>query len=221
MASGVDAKECRVIGTVQDAKYTSLRGAAPPAVFLPFGVETRRLQGMTFIIHAHTLAKGESAYRNALHEFRPSSPETEPVAFAVQFNDAISSVRLLSTLSEFFAALVLLLSSIGVYGLTASYVNQRTSEIGVRIAFGATRMAIFNLIMNQVSILLVIGVVAGSCLGILAAHAVRAFLYEVSPTSPAFFGAAVVILALCGYMAALLPARRAISIDPMQALRAD
>jgi len=220
-ASGVGAKECRVIGTVQNAKYTSLRGAAPPTVFLPFGVETRRLQGMTFIIHAHTLAEGESAYRKALHEFSPSSPETEPVAFAVQFNDAISSVRLLSTLSEFFAALVLLLSSIGVYGLMASYVNQRTTEIGVRMAFGATRMAVFNLIMKQVSILLVIGVVAGSCMGIIAAHSIKAFLYEVNPTGLDFFGAAVVILALCGYMAALLPARRAISIDPMQALRAE
>ncbi|MGH8398961.1 MAG: ADOP family duplicated permease [Gammaproteobacteria bacterium] len=219
--SGVDAKECRVIGTVQDAKYVSLRKAAPPTVFLPFGVDTRRLQGMTFIIHAHTLAEGESAYRKALHEFSPSSPETEPIAFAVQFNDAISSVRLLSTLSELFGVLVLLLSGIGVYGLTASYVNQRTSEIGVRMAFGATRLAIFNLIMKQVSILLVIGMVAGTCLAIVAAHSIKAFLYEVNPTSLAFFAGAVVILALCGFMAALLPTHKAISIDPMQALRTE
>jgi predicted permease len=219
--SGRDVKECRVAGIVQDAKYNSLRKAAPPTVFLPFGVDTRRLQSMTFIIHAHTLTEGESAYRKALQEFAPSSPETGPIAFAVQFDDAISSVRLLSTLSEFFAVLVLLLSGIGVYGLTASYVNQRTTEIGVRMAFGATRMAVFNLIMKQVSTLLVIGMVAGGCLGIIAAHSIEAFLYEVNPTSLAFFGAATVILALCGFVAALLPARRAVSIDPMQALRTE
>jgi predicted permease len=220
-ASGGNAKECRVIGTVQDAKYTSLRGAAPPTVFLPFGVDTRRLAGMAFIVHAHTLTEGESAYRKALHEFSPSSPEAEPIAFAVQFEDAISSVRLLSTLSGFFAGLVLLLSGIGVYGLMASYVNQRTTEIGVRMAFGATRMAVFNLIMKQAFILLAIGIVAGSCLAVIATHSIKAFLYEVSPTSLSFFAAAVVIMALCGFMAALLPARRAISTDPMQALRTE
>jgi len=217
--SGATTRECGVVGIVEDAKYSSLRQATPSTVYLPFGANTRRLQSMTFIIHAYTLAEGESAYRNALHELAPASPEAEPIAFAVQFNDAISTERLLSVLSGFFAGLVLLLSCIGIYGLTTSYVDQRTTEIGVRVAFGATRMAVFNMVMKQVFTLLVIGTVAGGCLAVLAVHSIRAYLFQVSPVSPVLFGLAVLILFFSSFMAAALPARRAVSIDPMEALR--
>jgi predicted permease len=219
VASGAASRECRVVGMVEDAKYSSLRQATPSTVYLPFGADTRRLQSMTFIIHAHTLTEGESSYRNALHELAPTSPETEPIAFAVQFNDAISTERLLSLLSGFFAALVLLLSSIGIYGLTTSYVDQRTTEIGVRVAFGATPIAIFYMVMRQVFTLLIIGSAVGGCLAILAVHSIKVFLFQVNAASPALFGAAVLILFLSSFMAAALPARRAISIDPIQALR--
>jgi predicted permease len=219
--SGATARACRVVGIVEDAKYSSLRQATPSTVYLPFGANTRRLQSMTFVIHAHTLTEGESAYRNALHELAPASPEAEPVAFAVQFDEAISVERLLSVLSGFFAAIVMLLSSIGIYGLTASYVDQRTTEIGVRIAFGARRMAVFSMVMKQVFTLLMIGTAVGSCLAILAIHSIKAFLFQVSPASPALFGAAVLILFLSSFIAAALPARRAISIDPIQALRSE
>ena len=219
--SGATTKECRVVGIVEDAKYGSLRQAAPSTVYLPFGADTRRLQSMTFIIHAHTLTEGESAYRSALHELAPASPEAEPVAFAVQFNDAISVERLLSVLSGFFAALVMLLNSIGIYGLTSSYVDKRTTEIGVRIAFGAKRLAVFSMVMKQVFTLLMIGTAVGGCLAILAIHLIKAFLFQVNLASPALFGAAVLILFLSSFMAAALPARRAISIDPMRALRSE
>jgi ABC-type antimicrobial peptide transport system permease subunit len=139
----------------------------------------------------------------------------------VQFDDAISVERLLSVLSNFFAALVLLLSCIGIYGLTTSYVDQRTTEIGVRMAFGATRMTVFNMVMKQIVALLTIGTVVGGCLAILAVHSVKAFLFQVNAASPALFGAAVVILLLSSFIAAALPARRAVSIDPVQALRAE
>ncbi len=220
-ASGANTKECRVIGVVEDAKYSSLRQATTPTVYLSFGSSTRRLQGMTFIIHAHTLTEADSAYRNVLHELAPTSPEAEPKAFAVQFNDAISVERLLSVLSNFFAALVLLLSCVGIYGLTASYVDQRTTEIGVCMAFGATRMAVFNMVMKQTVALLALGTVAGGCLAILAVHSVKAFLFQVNAASPVLFGMAVLTLFLSSFMAAALPARRAVSIDPAQALRAE
>jgi putative ABC transport system permease protein len=204
---------------VEDAKYSSLRQATPSTVYLPFGADTRRLQSMTFVIYAHTLSEGESAYQSALHELAPTSPEAEPIAFAVQFSDAISTERLLSVLSGFFAALVVLLSSIGIYGLTASFVDQRTNEIGVRVAFGATRMAVFCMVIKQVFTLLIVGSAVGGCLAILAVHSIKVFLFQVNAASPALFGAGVLILFLSSFMAAALPARRAISIDPIQALR--
>ena len=121
---------------------------------------------------------------SVLHELAPGSPETDPISFAVQFDDSIARERLLSVLSGFFAALALLLSGIGIYGLMASYVTQRTTEIGVRMALGATRRRIFALVMWQVAVLLVLGVVAGGCLAVFAAHSIKAFLFDVSPGNP-------------------------------------
>jgi predicted permease len=214
-------QDCQVIGVVEDAKYTSLREPAPPTVYLPFGVNTDRLGSMHFVIHAASLAEAQNAWLKALHELAPGSPETDPISFAVQFDDFIARERLVSVLSAFFAALALLLSGIGIYGLMASYVTRRTTEIGVRMALGATRATIFALVMKQVAILLILGSLGGACLAIFAARSIKVFLFDVSPGNPAIFISAVLILALAGFLAALLPARRAVSIDPMQALRSE
>ena len=217
----ITTQDCQVIGIVEDAKYTSLREPAPPTVYLPFGVNTNSLASMYFVIHAAALVEAQNAWQKALHELAPGSPETDPISFAVQFDDSIARERLLSVLSGFFAALALLLSGIGIYGLMASYVTQRTTEIGVRMALGATRGKIFALVMRQVAALLLLGTVTGGCLAVFAAHSIKAFLFDVSPGNPAIFARAVLILTFSGFVAAMLPARRAVSIDPMQALRSE
>ena len=214
-------RDCQVIGVVEDAKYTSLREPAPATVYLPFGVNTDRLSSMYFVIHASTLAEAKEAWLKALHELAPGSPETEPIAFSDQFDDSIARERLLSVLSGFFAALALLLSGIGIYGLMASYVARRTTEIGVRIALGATRGRIFALVMRKVAVLLLLGTLAGGCLAVFAAHSIKAFLFDVNAGNPAIFAGAALILAAAGFAAAMLPARRAVAIEPMQALRSE
>jgi predicted permease len=222
MNSGqTSTRDCQVIGIVEDAKYTSLREPAPPTVYLPFGLNTDRLASMYFVIHAATLVEAADAWRRVHHELAPASPETEPISFAVQFDDSIARERLLSVLSGFFAALALLLSGIGIYGLMASYVTRRTTEIGVRMALGATRGRIVRLIMRQVAALLLLGSIAGGCLAAFAARSVKVFLFDVNPGSPAIFASAVFILLAAGFTAAVLPAVRAVSIDPTQALRSE
>jgi len=129
--------------------------------------------------------------------------------------------NLLSVLSGFFAVLALLLSGIGVYGLTASWVARRTSEIGVRMAMGATQGGIVLLVLRQVAVLLMIGIAAGGALATFAGHAIRTFLYEVNPASPALLALAVGSLVLAAGIATLLPARRAAAVDPMEALRTE
>ena len=214
-------RDCQVIGIVEDAKYTSLREPAPPTVYLPVGVNTGRLSSLYFVIHATNLAEAKAAWPKTLHELAPGSPETEPIDFAEQFDDAIARERLLSVLSGFFAALALLLSSIGIYGLMASYVTRRTSEIGIRMALGATRARILTLVMRQVAALLLLGSVAGALLAVFAAHSIKAFLFDVNPGSLAFFAASVSILIAAGFAAAILPAARAVLIDPTLALRSE
>lgn len=127
--------------------------------------------------------------------------------------------QLLSALSGFFAVLALLLSSIGIYGLVAWDVSRRTTEIGVRMAMGATRPRVFLMILRQTAFLLAVGLAAGAAAAFFAARSVSSFLYEIHAENPAVFLAAAGVLVLIGLIAATLPARHAISIDPMQALR--
>ena len=167
------------------------------------------------------MAAAQAAYRTALRELRPTIPQVEPVPFTQFFNDSIAREQLLSVLSGFFALLGLLLSGIGIYGLVAWSVTQRTREIGVRMALGATRVRVFLLVMRQVLALLAVGVAAGGVAAFFAARSIRSFLFEVQPGSPVVFLMAVLPLVLIGLLAAMLPARRAVSIDPMRALRTE
>jgi MacB-like periplasmic core domain/FtsX-like permease family len=217
--------DCQIVGIVQDAKYDTLRESPPPIVYLPItpgdGELTNAGANLFFVIHAHNNAAARSAYLTALHEMAPSSPEIAPFEFRQTFLESVSRERLLSALSGFFAFLGLLLSGIGVYGLVAWEVTRRTTEIGLRMALGATRMAVFSLVIRQVMSLLAVGLLAGGLGALIAARAVHSFLFEIQPSNPAIFMSSAMLLALIAVLAALLPARRAVSIDPMQALKTE
>jgi predicted permease len=215
------AHDCLVVGIAQDAKYDSLDEEYQPIVFLPISTRTGSLPGLFFVIRARDVTAANAAYHTALDEIAPTIPEVEPVSFIRFFNDSIATEQLLSVLSGFFAVLGLLLSGIGIYGLVAWSVTQRTREIGVRMALGATRMRVFVLVMRQVSVLLAVGVAVGGVAAFFAARSIRSFLFEVQPGNPAVFGLSALALVLIGLLAALLPAGRAVSIDPMRALRTE
>jgi putative ABC transport system permease protein len=224
--TGVDTfRDCQIIGIAQDTKYDSLRESPPAIVYLPItaGEEGLTNAGATrfFVIHARDIAAAKSAYLVALHEMAPSSPEIPPVVFSQALLDSAARERLLSALSGFFALLGLLLSGIGIHGLVAWNVTRRTTEIGLRMALGATRVKVFALVMRQVTELLATGLLFGGIAALCAARAIRSFLFEIQPGNPSIFTFSALLLASIGLMAALLPARRAISIDPMQALKTE
>ena len=224
--TGIDSfRDYQIVGIVQDTKYDSLRESPPPIVYIPLSTgnegQTNGGSALFFVVHARSMSAARSAYLTTLHEMASSSPEIPPMDFNQTLRDSASRERLLSVLSGFFALLGLLLSGIGIYGQVAWNVTRRTSEIGVRMALGATRAKVFALVMRQVISLLTIGVLAGGIAAIFAAHCVRSFLFEVKPGNPWVFALSAVALVLIGVFAALLPARRAISIDPMQALRTE
>ena len=222
MSTGTSYNEfCRVIGLVADTRFASLSSAPPPAVYLPLTATSEALDAMTLLIRARKPAEADAAYRTALRELAPKTPQTDPILLSQQLEDLMTRQNLLSTLSGFFAALALLLSGIGMYGLAASWVARRTAEIGVRMALGATQSGIVLLVLRQVALLLVVGIAIGGALAYFAGHAIRAFLYEVNPASPAILALAVASLVVAAAIATLLPAGRAASIDPMEALRAE
>ena len=213
--------DCLIVGVSANAKYDNLRDSAPSVVYYPIASDTHGLPALYFVLHAHDDAAALAAYKAVLHEMAPSTPEAEPITFAAQFDDSIARDQVLSMLSGFFAALALLLSGIGIYGLVAWTVTERTAEIGIRTALGATRTAIVTLVLRQVFILLTVGLVCGGVGAWFAAHSIRSFLFETAPGDPLFFILAATALALTAALAALLPARHAASVDPMQALRTE
>jgi predicted permease len=212
-------RDCQIVGIVEDTKYDAVRGGLMPIVYYP--ISQQLSTGMYFAIHARSLDAGRAAYRRSLHELAPTAPETDPATFTQLFSDSIARQQLLSALSGFFAGLALLLSGIGIYGLLAWSVTQRTTEIGVRMALGATRPRVFLLVLRQSAVLLGIGIAAGGIAAFFAARTVRSFLYEVQAANPLVFAGATLALVLIALIAASLPARRAVSIDPMEALRTE
>ncbi|HET9800568.1 MAG TPA: FtsX-like permease family protein, partial [Chthoniobacterales bacterium] len=134
---------------------------------------------------------------------------------------ALGQARLMTWLLGIFAVVALILAAIGIYGAVAYSVEQRTGEIGVRMALGAQTRDVLRLIINQgmkpVVIGLAIGIVAAFGLGRL----LKSQLFEVSANNPALLGCATIILAAIALLACLLPARRATLVDPVQALRTE
>ena len=131
----------------------------------------------------------------------------------------IAQRRFNMALLVLFGGLGLVISAVGIYGVMAYVVAQRTSEIGVRMALGATRANVIAMVLRRAAILLAVGLVIGSATAWYLSTGVKTFLYEIEPTDLRVFMAAVVTLAAAGLIASAIPARRAASVDPLVALR--
>jgi ABC-type antimicrobial peptide transport system permease subunit len=127
--------------------------------------------------------------------------------------------QLVALLSTFFGALGLLLAAVGLYGVVSHAVNARRTEIGVRMALGASAAGIVRLIFRRVSMLLVIGLTIGAAVSLWAVRFVQTMLFKVDARDPATFAGAILVLAAAVVIAAWLPARRAARLDPARVLR--
>jgi ABC-type antimicrobial peptide transport system permease subunit len=129
--------------------------------------------------------------------------------------------RLAAILVTAFGLIVLALSALGIYGVMASFVMQRTREIGVRMALGATGRMVNQLVFRQGMTLSAVGIVAGLLLAAATSRLLRGLLYEVAPLDAATFGSVAVLLLLVAVLAILVPAMKASRLEPVVALRAD
>ena len=212
---------CTVVGIVADSKYDNMHDADPAIVYLPLTEQTGALTRLFFVIHGTTEAAARAAYRSAIREVAPTTPETEPVLFTQQFNDSIAREQLMSALSGFFALLALLLSVIGIYGLVSWSASQRRPEIGLRLALGSSRAGVAAMVVRQVLLGLGFGILAGAVGGLFAARAIRGFLFEVKPGNPEVFLISAFVLMAAGCVAAAFPAAQAMRVDPAETLRAE
>jgi len=211
---------CLVVGIAEDAKYASLRERPPRTIYFPMNSSVIDQGGnMVFLMRSQHEADAIAAYRKALAEYAPTTALLRFATLRQQMDDSVGPQRLITVLCNVFAALALFLSAIGLYGLLASGVEQRTSEIGIRLALGAQRRGVLRMILTEALRLVAVGVVLGGIGLVFAVRFVRDMLYGISAFNPAMLAGTVALLAGVAFLAALIPARRAAVLDPMEALR--
>jgi predicted permease len=217
MGAAPDAiPDSEIVGVVENISYSNIREQWEQTYF-PLGTE---FSGSNFYVRFR--GTPESAFRSirsVLHNADPTLPISYFRTLDEQIDRSLNTERILSTLSSSFATLALLLSVVGLYGVMAFVVTQRTREIGIRMALGATRLSAIWLVLRDVLVMIAGGTaVALPCVWALG-RLVESQLYDVRPTDPVTILAATLVLCSTAVGAALVPARRASAVNPTEALR--
>jgi putative ABC transport system permease protein len=215
---GSNASSREIVGVVRTAKYRNMREQPLPFIYLPLGQET--LPDMTLMVR--TAADPDLLAGPLSKEMRALNKEV-PV-FSVQtmnklIGGQLAADRMIAVLLSIFGSGALLLAAIGIYGVMAYSAAQRTREIGIRIALGAEQRDILRLILGQGMVLIVIGAGIGLALALAATRVLKSLLFGVSATDPLTFVSVVMVLVGVALLACYLPARRAMKVDPLVALR--
>ena len=215
--------ECRVVGVAEDARYASLREPAPPTLYFPAGEATVAGGGyynnLVFLMRSQTMGEATTAYRAALARYAPSTGYMTFLRLPDQIDQSLGNERLIALLSNTFAAIALLLSAVGLFGVLALGVEQRRPELGVRLALGASRSNLLRLVLREAAVLVGAGAAAGVVIAAGGSGLISHFLYGVSTSDAGIALLALAALGAVALIAALGPALRASKTDPMQALR--
>ena len=163
----------------------------------------------------------ESTVRNILAEMDPDATVLRINAFDEEVRERLNLERLMSRLTLLFGLLALTLAAVGLYGVTAYTVERRTREIGVRVAVGANRSNVIVMVLRGAFRQVIVGLAAGIVLALAAGRLIASQLFEVKGHDPMALVGAAFLLGLFALVAALVPARRAASIDPVSALRVE
>ena len=215
------ATRYQIIGVVNDAKYSDLKDEIPPQAYVPESQFTAGgAGGILFIRGRQTPTAVIPAVRDTLQQIAPQM-RTEFDLFETQVESGLVRERLMAALSGFFGALAVILAAIGLYGLIAYMVAGRTSEIGIRLALGASRRIIAWHIVREAALLVCVGLVPGILCALFAIRSAHSLLFGFNSSGWSSFGAAALLLLVVAVVASWIPARRAAKVDPMRALRTE
>jgi putative ABC transport system permease protein len=209
-----------IVGIVKDVKHDGLDVDGVPHIYAPM----YQRQGRVFSIVARTSLPAsilEPQIRHEVQSVDPGLPLFNVRSMREVMDDSLAPRRFSSTMVGGFAAIALLLASIGIYGLLAYMVGQKSHEIGVRVALGAQPSDILRLILRHGMLLSGAGILAGLLLAAVTAPMIASMLYGVRPIDPLVFLSVPVVFLVVAFMATSVPARRAMRVDPMVALRSN
>jgi predicted permease len=211
--------DIEIVGLVQDAKYSDVKQEIPPQFFLPYRQRETRGVMNYYVRSSLDAAQINGAISRVMASLDPNLPIENLRSMEDQVRARADTDVLLARISGGFAALATLLAAVGLYGVLAYSVAQRTPEIGIRLALGADGGRIRTMVLSDVGRLMTVGVLAGLAGAFALGRLAAAILFQVEGVDIAVMAAAVALVVAVGLVAASLPALRASRIDPARALR--
>ena len=226
------AADCEIIGVVEDTVYTSVRWKDHYMYFLPLTQhpaswkdpmekDESMYAGAIVLQAERPMNDLEKNVRRTLAAINPNLTVVKFETFQQQIADRFNDERVISRLTTLFGALALLLATIGLYGVTSYTVARRTAEIGLRMAVGAERLSVIAMVMRGAIMQIALGLAIGIPIALVSVRFVKAQLYEISSADPNVLLGAIATVTMAACVAGIIPARRAASIDPVQALRSE
>lgn len=209
-----------IVGLARDAKYSEVREPAPPTMYVSYLQAPRA--AAVFVLRTHGMAEAVAgSVRDVVRRVDPNLPLVSVMTQHQAIERHLAQERLFAQACSLFGGIALLLASVGLFGLMSYSVARRTGEMGVRMALGAQRRSVVQMIMVESMGLVGIGLVAGLALTAVATRLIATLLFGVPPHHPGtILAAAALLVIVCG-IAAYLPARRASLVDPLVALRCE
>jgi predicted permease len=208
-----------IVGVVRDTKYESMRDEVPIEVYQPYHQMDFVLGMYAYVRTTRQPEQTFSGIRQVVNNLDPNLPVFQMKTLEAQMEESLITERLVATLSSGFGILATLLAAIGLYGVMAYMVAQRTREIGVRMALGAASRDVLWLVMKDVVVLAGIGIAVGLPAAWALTRMVKSQLYGIEPNDPYTVAAAAVGIACVALLAGYIPARKATRVEPMIALR--
>jgi len=213
-----DPEQWEIVGVAGDVHHNSLTKSATPELYLPY--QQNRWAWGSFLVRTTvepmTLA---ASFRDQIRAGDKSVPVANLRSLTEAISETVTRPRFYTFLFGLFGALGLVLTITGVYGVISYTVSQRTQEIGIRMALGATRESVVRLVLGQGVVLAVVGAIAGIGISLALTRVIGSLLFEVKPTDLLTFSVATFVLLCAACLASYLPARRAAKVDPLVALR--
>ncbi len=211
--------DIQIVGVVRDTKYQTMREKIQKQVFIPYLQNDWANEMTVFVRTTSSPEQMFPAFRAAVKQLDSNLPIYNMKTEVRQVDDVLVVERLVAALSTVFGALATILAAIGLYGVMAFLVARRTREIGVRMALGALSSDVLWLVLREVLTVAGIGILLGLPVALVAARLVSSQLYGVSPSDPVTISSATLCIVLVAALSGYLPARRAVRVDPVKALR--
>jgi ABC-type antimicrobial peptide transport system permease subunit len=209
-----------IVGIVNDVHQRGLNDDVYPAVYIGWG--TLPLTDIAFVVRSNAETQAIAAgIRERVRTADPAVPIFDLTTMKQVVTQSVAQPRFYMLLLTAFAGLALVLAAIGIYGVISYSVSQRTRELGIRIALGATQDRVVRLVLGQGVALTMLGVAAGLVGAYWLMHLLAALLFGVDPTDHLTFVGVAVVLGAVASLASYVPARRAAKVDPVIAMRAD